>query len=108
MKIEYSRQAQKAIERMDRAAKHRLRDAIEKLPAGDVKKLKGCENAYRLRVGDYRVLYDMNDGIEITNILPRGNAYKLKLRTTKTGKCLEMTRQKLRKAAKNPHKYGIM
>jgi len=26
---------------------------------GDVKKLKGSRNEYRLRVGDYRVLFDL-------------------------------------------------
>ena len=76
MQIEYSKQAVKAINRMDSFTKRRIKNAIEKLPSGDVKKLKGHTNSYRLRVGDYRVLYDINQNIEITNILPRGDAYK--------------------------------
>ena len=76
MKPEYSRQAVKAIERISSPDKQRIRDAIDKLPSGDVKKLTGYTNAYRLRVGGHRVLFDMEDKITITNILPRGEAYK--------------------------------
>ncbi len=76
MAIKYSKPAVKTIERMDVPTKHRIRTAIAKLPAGDVKKLSGYMNAYRLRVGDWRVLFDMGDDILITNILPRGDAYK--------------------------------
>jgi mRNA interferase RelE/StbE len=30
-------------------------------PDASVKKLSGCEDRYRLRVGDYRVIYDVID-----------------------------------------------
>ena len=61
----------------DKATKKRLKEFIEKLPFGDVKKLKGYEVYYRLRVGDLRVLFTIeNDIITITDILPRGQAYK--------------------------------
>ena len=74
--IIYSKPAVKAIERMDATTKRRIKSAIEKLPAGDVKKLSGYSYAYRLRVGDWRVLFDMGDDIMVTDILPRGGAYK--------------------------------
>ena len=76
MQIEYSRQAAKAISKINNPFKKNIKEAIEKLPAGDVKKLKGYSSSYRLRVGDYRILFDMNEKIEITNVLPRGEAYK--------------------------------
>ena len=76
MRIEYSKQAAKAISKINNPLKKNIKEAIEKLPNGDVKKLKGYSNAYRLRIGDYRILFDMNGKIEITNILPRGKAYK--------------------------------
>jgi mRNA interferase RelE/StbE len=44
-----------------------------------VKKLKGEENAYRIRVGDYRIVYTINDVIkiiEIQRIRHRKDAYK--------------------------------
>ena len=44
---------------------------------GDIKKLQGIENGYRLRVGDLRVLFSIEDDtIYIDNIIPRGQAYK--------------------------------
>ncbi|MDE7267947.1 MAG: type II toxin-antitoxin system RelE/ParE family toxin [Lachnospiraceae bacterium] len=62
---------------VDKSTKKRLKDAIEKIPFGDVKKLQGAENGYRLRVGDLRVLFTLeNDIIFIDNIIPRGQAYK--------------------------------
>ena len=76
MKPIYSRRAAKAISKISNPFKQNIKEAIEKLPAGDVKKLQGHKNAYRLRVGDYRILFDMDGEIEITNVLPRGDAYK--------------------------------
>lgn len=77
MQIEYSKKAVKYINTQDKATKKRLKSAIEKIPFGDIKKLKGVEEGYRLRVGDLRVLFSMeNDTIYIDNIIPRGQAYK--------------------------------
>lgn len=54
-----------------------LKEAIEKIPFGDIKKLQGIDNGYRLRVGDLRVLFSIEDDrIYIDNIIPRGQAYK--------------------------------
>ena len=72
----YSKRAAKAISRINNPFKQNIKEAIEKLPSGDVVKLQGYKNAYRLRVGNYRILFDMDDKIIITNILPRGAAYK--------------------------------
>lgn len=77
MQIEYSRPAVKYINLQDKPTKKRLKEAIEKIPQGDIKKLKGLENEYRLRVGDLRVLFTIEGNmIIIYDILPRGQAYK--------------------------------
>ena len=77
MQIEYSRLAVKYINSQDKPTNKRLKDAIEKIPQGDIKKLKGLDNEYRLRVGDLRVLFSIEgDMIIIDDILPRGQAYK--------------------------------
>ncbi len=45
--------------------------------AGDVKKLTDFSHEYRLRVGDYRVLFECEDGvIVIYRILHRKDVYK--------------------------------
>ncbi|MCM1425679.1 MAG: type II toxin-antitoxin system RelE/ParE family toxin [Eubacterium sp.] len=41
------------------------------------RKKQGYSNLYRLRIGDYRVIYQTeNDTIIIDAVLPRGEAYK--------------------------------
>ena len=77
MKIEYKKKAVKYINSCDKSTKRRLKDSIEKLPLGDVKKLTGYECEYRLGVGTLRVLFTFeNDIITINEIRPRGKAYK--------------------------------
>jgi mRNA interferase RelE/StbE len=51
----------------------RLRDAIRSLaenprPQG-VRKIKGTDKAYRIRVGNYRVVYDVYEGDKLVLIL---------------------------------------
>lgn len=77
MRIEYKKQAVKYINSADKPTKKRLKEAIENLPFGDIKKLSGLENEYRLRVGDFRILFTLeNDIITVNDIKPRGQAYK--------------------------------
>lgn len=77
MEIRISKPAQKYINTCDTPMKRRLKTAIQKLPSGDVKKLQGYQNDYRLRVGDLRVLFSVqNNIITINDILPRGQVYK--------------------------------
>lgn len=59
MKIIFERDAAKHISKMDKPSKTRIKQAIDKLPAGDVKKLQGFVHDYRLRVGDLRILFSV-------------------------------------------------
>ena len=64
---------------MDSTTKQRIKAAIEKLPDGDVKQIKGKNIiTHRLRVGGWRVLYSFDgiDKISIEKIAPRGEVYK--------------------------------
>ena len=77
VQIRYEKEAGKHISKMDKPTKQRIKNAIQKLPAGDVKKLQGYANDYRLRVGDLKVIFSVdNDIITIKDVLPRGQAYK--------------------------------
>ena len=77
MQVRFKKQAIKYLSGCGKKTKKRLKEAIHSLPLGDVKKLKGYENYYRLRVGELRVLYTLEDeNIIITDILPRGEVYK--------------------------------
>ena len=45
--------------------------------SGDVKKLKGSKNEYRLRVGDYRVLFELvGKRIVVYTLGPRKDIYR--------------------------------
>ena len=77
MKIEYSREAKKNIEKHDKPTRMRLKKAIENIPKGDIIKLQGYKDDFRLRVGDLRVIFTIsNDTVIIKDVLPRGKAYK--------------------------------
>ena len=77
MKIEYSKQVIKFLNKYDTATRLRITKAIENLPLGDVKKLSGLPY-YRLRVGDYRIIFLNNSNvmIEVVKIDSRGDVYK--------------------------------
>lgn len=76
MIINYSKQAIKFLSKQDKSTRIRIFEAINKLPQGDVKKLHGQEG-YRLRVGDYRVIFDKNGNVlYIEKIDSRGQVYK--------------------------------
>lgn len=66
--------AKKFIDRLPKKEKHRVVEAIEQLPRGqDIKRLKGRHDVFRLRVGDYRILYTVNHGELIVYVIGVGN-----------------------------------
>jgi len=78
MEISYARAAVKVINIMDRATKQRIKAALEKLPEGDIKPLQGSKSSYRLRVGDWRILFSYPEHgiVLVEKIGPRGGVYK--------------------------------
>lgn len=82
-KIDIKRSFEKDINRLDRKLIPRIVEAIENLSQNpfseQTKKLKGAESTYRLRIGDYRLLYqvDLKDKrIIIYYVRHRKDAYK--------------------------------
>ena len=75
--ISYSKKAVKLLKRQDVPSQKRLIAAISRLPLeGDIKKLQGIDG-YRLRVGNFRVLFNVNGIIiDIIDIGNRGQIYK--------------------------------
>lgn len=78
MKLLYTNRARKDIKKLDVQMKLRIKAAVELLPDGDIKPIQGYRNLYRLRVGEYRVIfsYESTDEIMIKTIAPRGQVYK--------------------------------
>jgi len=78
-KIIFEKKAAKFFISQPSQQKKRLARAIYRLPDGDVKTIKGYKNFYRLRVGDYRVIFTINDSdliIIVLTIGNRGDIYK--------------------------------
>lgn len=76
MEIRYSKQAAKFLLKQPKHTQQRIITAINKLPSGDVKKMQG-ESLYRLRVGDFRILFSKTGEIlMIEKIGNRGEVYK--------------------------------
>lgn len=77
MQINYSKQAIKFLKKQSTDIQKRIINAIQSLPQGDVKKIQGYTLKYRLRVGDYRVIFDKQGNIlYIEKIGNRGDIYK--------------------------------
>ena len=81
--ITFSRSARKELEKLSQHLVERIFPKVECLgtqprPAG-CKKLKGGQNLWRVRIGDYRVIYSLNDAQQIVDIVAvrhRSEAYR--------------------------------
>lgn len=66
--------AKKFIDKLPENDKRRIVSAIEALPdSGDIKKLQGKSGYFRLRVGNYRIIYTVDNGKLIVYIVDAGN-----------------------------------
>ncbi|MCL2300627.1 MAG: type II toxin-antitoxin system RelE/ParE family toxin [Firmicutes bacterium] len=80
MEVQVSPSAMKYLRRMPQPEKGRIEKALNALaeepPRGDIRTLEG-KDGYRMRVGGYRVLFDVVEKkIVVHSIAPRGQAYK--------------------------------
>lgn len=84
-KIYFSKDARKEIKKLDKSVAQRIIIAVELLAEDpyqhpQVKKMRGLhDNVYRLRVGKFRVIYEIMNNqlmIFVVRIGPRGDIYK--------------------------------
>jgi mRNA interferase RelE/StbE len=71
--------ALKGLKRLSLQDQLRMRDAIDRLMEGDIKKLRGRQNQFRLRVGGVRAVFTPNfktRTILILEIFQRGENYR--------------------------------
>ena len=76
-KIEWKRSATRELRKLPREAVSRILQAVEELsahpyPTG-VRKLVGSEQTYRIRIGDYRVVYSVFSSTLIIQIIRVGH-----------------------------------
>jgi mRNA interferase RelE/StbE len=75
--IEFTKGVIKQLKKLPANIKERIEIkvqelAIEPRPNG-VKKLQGDDNSYRVRVGDYRVIYEIQDDILLVTVIRVGH-----------------------------------
>ncbi len=76
-RIEFTRSARKELLKLQPFAARRIDEAIRSL-AGDpfppgCRKLEASDGAYRIRIGDYRVIYDVQGNVLVILILRIGH-----------------------------------
>lgn len=74
------KKAQKFIEKLPKQEKLRIVSEIQRLPNGeDIKPLNGHKGLYRLRIGNYRIIYTVDHGqliVFVIDVDNRGDVYK--------------------------------
>ena len=78
----------RAIKGLERAPEHIRKKAVEAIDVlqqtfapvklFDVKKLKGMEDTFRIRIGDWRIIYELHRNeslIVVLDVASRGRAY---------------------------------
>ena len=82
--IRYARTALRTLRRIPSNWAETIMDKVQRLahdpyaPNNNVTKLRGREG-YRLRVGDWRVIYELDDGVLVLLVVgvgPRGGVYE--------------------------------
>lgn len=75
--------AEKDLKRVPLRDQDRIRAAVDALVTnprvGDVRKLRGARDEWRLRVGDWRVRFRLDQTtrlVALTRVLPRARAYR--------------------------------
>lgn len=75
--------AEKQLRKLAKEDRERISGRVQRLKEGllpelDVKKLKGYKDQYRLRVGEFRVLFELQPEhtIVVYAVLPRKKAYQ--------------------------------
>lgn len=82
-KLIYHKSALKFIAKQEKGIQKRIAEGLKGLlkipPEGDIKSMKGYTELYRLRVGTFRILFEINHNekvIYIQAIGNRGDIYK--------------------------------
>ncbi|MBE2180221.1 MAG: type II toxin-antitoxin system RelE/ParE family toxin [Chthoniobacterales bacterium] len=76
-RIEFTRSAEKDLRKIDRSRVAAILRKVEQLelnprPDGS-KKLAGADRTYRIRIGDYRVVYEIEDDVLVVLVIRVGH-----------------------------------
>ena len=74
--VEFLPSAARALEKFDRAVQRRIGRRIDRLaadPRAGAVKLRGADDVWRARVGEYRILYSIADERLVVLVIKVGN-----------------------------------
>ena len=81
--IRVTERAERDLKQLPTRDQARVRAALDGLatrpPTGDIRKLQGIQDEWRLRVGDWRVRFRLSDdgqSVDVLRVLPRSRAYR--------------------------------
>ena len=76
-RIEFKRSAAKVLKKLPKTDRRRIRDKIdslaENLPDPAITKMKGDNPFHRVRVGDYRIIYEIHEDTLLILVLKIGH-----------------------------------
>jgi mRNA interferase RelE/StbE len=79
--VKFTKGARKMFRKLSQELQDRIQTKIDDLAIeprpNKVKKLQGVENSYRIRVGDYRVIYDIFDDVLLVSVVEVGHRSKI-------------------------------
>ena len=85
-RVEFKRSAAKVLKKLPKPSRRRIRDKIdsftENLPDPATTKMKGDNPFHRVRVGDYRIIYEVHEGILVILVLKIGHRKEVYRRLT--------------------------
>ena len=81
MRFKLLPEARRYLDSLDKETVKQIYEILRKItqepPIGDVKKLQGYENMYRVRFGGLRIIFEKRGNhFLVEKIAPRGQAYK--------------------------------
>ncbi len=76
-RIEFKKAAAKSLKRIPKADQKRIAEKIdslsENLPAQEITKMKGDNPFHKIRVGNYRIVYEIQDDLLVILIVKIGH-----------------------------------
>ncbi len=76
-RVEFKRSAAKALKKVPKPDRRRIRNQIdtlmESVPNPEVTKMKGNNPFHRIRVGDYRIVYEIDEEKSVILVLKIGH-----------------------------------
>ncbi len=85
-RIEFKRSVAKVLKKLPKPDRRRIRDKIdsftENLPDPATTKMKGDNPFHRVRVGDYRIIYEIHEGTLVILVLKIGHRKEVYRRLT--------------------------